>query len=83
MAENVKKPRTTTAKPRKAATKKTNGVGADPAVENHHANGQERSVNHDEIARLAHSYYQERGGRHGYHVDDWIRAERELRSRAS
>lgn len=81
MAENVKKTRTTAAKPRKAATKKANGAGSDPA--NHHAQPQDRSVSHDEIARLAHSYWQERGGRHGNHVEDWFRAEQELRSRAS
>ncbi|HTX74695.1 MAG TPA: DUF2934 domain-containing protein [Terracidiphilus sp.] len=83
MAETVKKSRTTAAKPRKAATKKTNGAGTDPAIENHHAQTHGRPVSHDEIARLAHSYWQERGGRHGSHVEDWFRAEQELRGRAS
>lgn len=84
MAETVKKTRTTAAKPRKAATKKAaNGAGADPTSENHHAVSQERSVNHDEIARLAHSYWQQRGGKHGNHVDDWFRAEQDLRARVS
>lgn len=33
---------------------------------------------HEEIARLAHRYYEERGGRHGFHEEDWFRAEQEL-----
>jgi hypothetical protein len=83
MAETVKKTRTA-AKPRKAATKKTaNGSGADPMTENHHANPEKRSISQDEVARLAHSYWQQRGGKHGHHMEDWFRAEQELRSRAS
>lgn len=84
MAETVKKTRTTTAKPRKAPAKKAvNGAGADPITENHNTNPQERSISNEEVARLAHSYWQERGGKHGYHMEDWFRAERELRTRAS
>lgn len=83
MAETVKKTRAAAPKARKTATKKgVNGAGADP-IENHHAQPQERSVTHDEIARLAHTYWQERGGKHGQHVDDWFRAEQELRTRVS
>ena len=33
---------------------------------------------HQQIAELAHRYYSERGGKHGYHEQDWFRAEREL-----
>ena len=33
---------------------------------------------HQQIAELAHSYYVERGWRHGYHEQDWFRAERVL-----
>jgi Protein of unknown function (DUF2934) len=74
---------TTAAKPRKAPAKKsTNGV-ADPVSINGHAVAQERSATHDEVARLAHTYWQQRGGNHGYHIDDWFRAEQELRSKAS
>jgi len=35
----------------------------------------------EEIARLAYSYWEARGGRHGSAVEDWLRAERELRLR--
>ncbi|HEX3893770.1 MAG TPA: DUF2934 domain-containing protein [Terracidiphilus sp.] len=40
-------------------------------------------VSHDEIARLAHRYWIERGHTHGNHMDDWLRAERELFGKAS
>jgi hypothetical protein len=81
MAESVKKT-TTAAKPRKAAPKKSgNGAGVNP-VENHRA-AQGSQVSHEEVARLAHSYWQQRGGKHGHHMEDWFRAEQELRARAS
>jgi len=37
---------------------------------------------HDAIARRAHELFVERGGEHGYHDDDWLRAEAELLSQA-
>ncbi|MGH9588851.1 MAG: DUF2934 domain-containing protein [Terracidiphilus sp.] len=40
-------------------------------------------VAYDEVAQLAHRYWAERGGQHGHDVDDWFRAEQELRARAS
>lgn len=33
---------------------------------------------YEEIAMLAHRYYEERGRRHGFHEEDWFRAEQEL-----
>jgi hypothetical protein len=35
----------------------------------------------DEIRRRAYQRYQERGGNHGRHFDDWLEAEKELRSK--
>jgi hypothetical protein len=35
----------------------------------------------DEIRRRAYERYQQRGGNHGRHFDDWFEAERELRSK--
>jgi hypothetical protein len=32
----------------------------------------------DEIAKLAYSYWEQRGRRHGAAMEDWLRAEREL-----
>ena len=40
-------------------------------------------VSHEEIARLAHHYWVERGYQHGNSTEDWLRAERELRGKAS
>ena len=35
-----------------------------------------------EIARIAYQFYEERGGKHGSHEEDWHRAEKEWRRRA-
>jgi Protein of unknown function (DUF2934) len=40
-------------------------------------------ISHEEIARLAHRYWAERGRQHGHHEEDWFRAERELLDKAS
>lgn len=38
----------------------------------------EKNPGNDEIERLAHELYLERGGIHGHDVDDWLPADREL-----
>ena len=38
---------------------------------------------YDEIARRAYELFQQRGAQHGHHMDDWYRAELELRSRSN
>ena len=38
-----------------------------------------RTPSHDEIARLAYSYWEARGRRHGCPEEDWYRAEREAK----
>lgn len=38
---------------------------------------------HDQVAQLAHKYWAERGYQHGHHVEDWLRAEHDLRGKAS
>ena len=40
-----------------------------------------RAPAHEEIARLAYSYWEARGCRSGSPWEDWFRAERELRQR--
>jgi len=90
MAETVKKTKAA-AKPRKTAAKKTGEpVSADPVTQNHHGTPENHSnvshmpsVSHDEVARLAHKFWKERGHRHGQHEEDWYRAEQELRGKAS
>jgi hypothetical protein len=42
-----------------------------------------KPVSRDDIAQLAHKYWAERGRQDGHHVEDWLRAERDLRQRAS
>lgn len=36
----------------------------------------------DAIARRAHELFVERGGEHGHHEEDWLRAEEELRTQS-
>jgi hypothetical protein len=85
------------AKPRKTAAKKTaapvvevaaptNGAGpvsavSAPAVSA--SNVTEMKPSFEQVAQLAHRYWAERGHQHGHHVDDWLRAEQELRGKAS
>lgn len=61
------------AKPRKKAVA-TNGI---------HANVTEMKIPHEQVAELAHQFWAERGHEHGYHEEDWYRAEQELRGKAS
>ena len=42
------------------------------------ASPQQSPPSHDEIARLAHSYWLERGDELGSPDEDWLRAERDL-----
>ncbi|HEV2136512.1 MAG TPA: DUF2934 domain-containing protein [Terracidiphilus sp.] len=79
MSEIVKKAKAP-AKPRKAPAKKAdvltmpNGTQSSPAA---------KPVSHDEVARLAHRFWAERGCQHGHDLEDWVRAEQELQVRAS
>lgn len=79
MSEEVKKTKAP-AKPRKAPAKKAavltmpNGPQSSPVA---------KPVSQEEVARLAHRLWAERGGQHGHDMDDWFRAEQELRGRAS
>lgn len=82
MAETVKKTATkpkAAAKPRKTAAT-TNGANGAPS------NVTEMPVSpasFDQVARLAHQLWIERGHQHGYDAEDWFRAEQMLRSKAS
>lgn len=80
MAEIDKKTKVP-AKPRKAPVKKAailtmtnNGSPSLPSA---------KHASHEEVARLAHRLWAERGCQHGHDVEDWFRAEQELRARAS
>jgi hypothetical protein len=71
-AEAPKKTRVA-AKPGKTATKKENVV----------AISQPNDVSREMIEQVAYQYWAQRGFQHGYALEDWLRAERELLGRAS
>jgi hypothetical protein len=72
MAQTAKKTSAPT-KPRKTATrKKTPTAGVTRMM-----------VSHEEISRLAHRYWAERGHQHGQDVEDWFRAEQKILGIAS
>jgi hypothetical protein len=73
MAETIKKAKAPT-KPKKTAAKKAEPATGIAIV---------KPVSQEEVAALAHRFWAERGYQHGRHVDDWFRAEQELRSKAS
>ena len=85
MAEKAKTT-TTTAKPRKTATKKAvEPKAAMPSnvTEINAPRETKAAVSRDEIAALAHKLWLERGRQHGQDADDWLRAEQLLRGKAS
>lgn len=70
----AEKPKLTkaTAKPTKTSTRKTVSAAAKPVT-----------PTHEEIKRLAEKYWAARGFPHGTAEQDWLRAEQELRQKAS
>jgi hypothetical protein len=79
MAETPKKPTTrkktsaSAAAPKAVAPKRKSTASKVTAI----------GVSHEEIARLAHKFWAERGRQHGHDAEDWLRAEQELRGKAS
>ena len=76
MTETIKKAKAPS-KPRKTAVEKSEVTAGIRVID------QPKNVSHEEVAMLAHRFWAERGGQHGQHVDDWFRAEQELRGKAS
>lgn len=74
-AETVKKTKAAKApaKPRKTPAKKAAILTMSPP----------KPVSHDEVAKLAHQFWSERGFQHGHHEEDWLRAEQTLGAKAS
>jgi hypothetical protein len=71
------------AKTRKKAAE-TNGAAANgTATASNGGHVREMKVPHEQVAQLAHKYWAERGHQHGHHEEDWLRAEQELRAKAS
>ena len=83
MAENTKTA-TTTAKPRKpAASKKATPSNVTEITVAREQTTVTREVPQEEIAVLAHQLWNERGRQHGRDAEDWLRAEEQLRGKAS
>jgi hypothetical protein len=59
----------------KAAPKVRTAKAKEPAAERANV---KQWPSHEQIAMLAHRYYEERGWQHGFHEEDWLRAEQEL-----
>jgi len=67
------------ASPRKRApSKKGNGAADDPVATAAHPDPSE-----EDIRNRAYHRYLERGGRHGADIDDWVEAEKDLKSSRS
>lgn len=77
MAETTKKASTTT-KPRKSAAKKK-----DVTPNTKQSTASRETASREEVARLAHRFWAERGRQHGRDAEDWFRAEQELLGKAS
>lgn len=72
MAEVTKKA-STNGKPRKSTTRKKEVP----------TNGTQTTASQEEVAKLAHRFWAERGRQHGHDAEDWFRAEQELLGKAS
>jgi hypothetical protein len=81
MTEKIKKA-TTPKKPRATASKEAAPKAKAPNKGTAKGNVTQM-VSREEIARLAHQYWAERGHQDGHHEEDWYRAEQELRGKAS
>jgi hypothetical protein len=83
MAETTKKTKAT-AKPKKAeAETPTAKKPAAKKAKESTGIAIVKPVSREEVAALAHRFWAERGYQHGQHVNDWFRAEQELRNKAS
>ena len=76
MAETVKKA-SAAKKPRATAAKKT------APKKSSTSNLMQMKASPEEVARLAHQYWVERGYQDGHDAEDWFRAEQELLGKAS
>jgi hypothetical protein len=81
MAKSVKKSGAAPKAAAKSRKPKENNPAEKKTVSSTNGNGS--SVSHDQVAQLAHRFWNERGRVHGHHEEDWYRAEQALRSRAS
>lgn len=75
------------AKPARTSTKKASAQAADAQPKKPAARRATRKkpveISHEDIARRAHELFERRGGQHGFHLEDWYEAERQLREEAA
>jgi len=76
----------TPAEPKPKRQRATAADSAQPAAPSEMASEQQpmgppAEVSDDDIRRRAYDRYLARGGNHGLHFDDWLEAEKELRSK--
>jgi Protein of unknown function (DUF2934) len=87
MTETVKKTtaKTTKAKTPKASSKPRKAAAAVETRATGKADGNvtEMPIPRERVAELARKFWAERGYTDGHHEEDWYRAERELRGKAS
>ena len=69
--------------PREAASSTAIDIKREPNDEPLDSGIASTGPNEDEIRRRAYQRYLERGGGHGQDFDDWLEAERELKTRKS
>lgn len=79
MEKKVTKPR----QPRTTAAKAAEPKGTALKKSSAKSNVTQMKASHDEIAKLAHRYWLERGRQDGHDAEDWLRAEQELLGMAS
>jgi hypothetical protein len=72
---------TTPTAPPKPKTTRSRAPAAKPAAEQTPVGPTAASPTDEDIRRRAYERYQQRGGNHGQHFDDWLEAEKELRTR--
>jgi hypothetical protein len=74
------------AKPRKTAAKKTNVLQMEAPRSKSEIptpnSDAPKAISHQQVAELAHRFWDERGRVHGHDAEDWFRAEKMLRGRA-
>lgn len=83
MADTVKKASTPKTSRKTATVKAATGEVAAKKAAPRKKTVKSKGVSQEQIAELAHRYWAERGHAHGHHEEDWLRAERALRGKAS
>ena len=88
MAETVKKSKSPAKNPKPAEAKVASATPKAPKAKSKKAPEATNKIHllpttHEQIAQLAHKYWADRGQQDGHAEEDWLRAEQELRGKAS